>query len=77
MGGVVKSVGRVSFCDDRRCLSFSGQVVNFWFGDQVRIASDKEYSSKVNARWFGFGPTDHDFINTQMASKDLMAKAAR
>lgn len=52
-------------------------MVDFWFGDQVRIASDKEYSSKVGARWFGFGPTDHDFINTQMASKDLMAKAAR
>lgn len=58
-------------------LKTAQDVVDFWFGtDLARLADDKEYSGRFNARWWGAGPPDETFIGTQNASKELMQKAA-
>eukprot|EP00904_Undaria_pinnatifida_P008557 jgi/Undpi1/4831/HiC_scaffold_19.g08184.m1 len=51
-------------------------VVDFWFGDVEKFASDKEYANSLLGKWWGFGPKDEVFIASQMASKDLIQKAA-
>lgn len=53
------------------------QVVDFWFGDVERYDSDKEYASSFAGKWWGFGPKDEAFIASQVASKDLIQKAAK
>lgn len=54
------------------------QVLEFWFGpDPARIATDKEYGESFGAKWFGMGPPDQAFIDTQNAAKDLIQKAAK
>ena len=54
------------------------QVMEFWFGDESRlIADDEEYTKERNAKWWGAGPPDQDFIDTQLASKELMEQAAK
>lgn len=52
-------------------------MVDFWFGDLERYASDEEYATSVTGKWWGFGPKDEVFIASQMASKELIQKAAR
>ncbi|CAM9967770.1 unnamed protein product [Laminaria digitata] len=52
------------------------QVVDFWFGDLERFASDNEYANSLAGKWWGFGPKDEVFIASQMASTDLIHRAA-
>ncbi|CAM9293028.1 unnamed protein product [Ascophyllum nodosum] len=53
------------------------EVIDFWFGDQERFERDKEYGQSRLGKWFGFGPEDDRFLETQHASKELIVKAAR
>ena len=52
-------------------------MIDFWFGDQERFERDKEYGQSRLGKWFGFGPEDDRFLETQHASKELIVKAAR
>ncbi|CAM9520234.1 unnamed protein product, partial [Hapterophycus canaliculatus] len=53
------------------------QVVKFWFGpDPARLTTDGEYGQSFAAKWFGMGPPDQAFIDTQNMSKDLIQKTA-
>lgn len=58
-------------------LKTAEDVMSFWFGDESRLqAHDEEYLEERNRKWWGFGPPDQDFVDTQMAAKGLMEQAA-
>ncbi|CAM9883356.1 unnamed protein product [Choristocarpus tenellus] len=57
-------------------LSTPTDVINFWFGDLERLATDKEYEQKRSGMWWGFMP-DAAFNGTQMRSTTLIQKAAK
>ncbi|CAM9463201.1 unnamed protein product [Scytosiphon promiscuus] len=58
-------------------LSTPQEVLEFWFGtDPARLTTDEKYGQSFGAKWFGLGPPDQAFLDTQSASKDLIHKAA-
>lgn len=53
------------------------QVIDFWFGDKEQYPTEKDYGEAMYGKWFGMGPPDQVFIDTQIGTKDLLRKAVR